>query len=143
MRFVVDASVAVKWFFSDELSHDQSLEILNAIVLEPGAYLVPDLFHIELAAVIVRKTAFDEAFARKATETIYQLGISTIPTHGTLLTEAIRLACSFKLSLYDSLYLATAVFHQAIWLTADNEAVKRVSRNGKLGKHVALLAPGI
>jgi predicted nucleic acid-binding protein len=139
MRYVVDASVAVKWFFSDEPNHDQSVKVLNSIVLDPGAYLVPDLFHFELAAVIIRKTCYDEAFARKATETVYQLGTSTITTQGTLLTDAMGLACKLKLSLYDSLYLATAVYHSAVWVTADNEAVKKVSRDAKIKKHVTLL----
>ena len=53
MIWVVDASVAVRWFLSDE-SHPNAEAVLAQVVDQPGRFAVPELFAFEVYAVLQR-----------------------------------------------------------------------------------------
>lgn len=139
MKFILDASIAVKWFFSDEELHKESIAHLNSLILSPSEYGVPELFYLEVASVIAKKSSNNEAFTSKAIDCLYQLGIKTVPFQGSILLSAITIACENKLSVYDSIYLVTARYLKAKWLTADRDAVKKISKDPKLGRYLEVL----
>ena len=66
MRHVLDASVAVPWFFLDEPARDVALSIRTAIRDRPQDFVVPPLFHSELLHVLARKSDKDTRFVRAA-----------------------------------------------------------------------------
>lgn len=49
---VVDASVAIKWFVTDEPLVEEAAQVLTKIGQDPLPYAVPDLFMNELLAVL-------------------------------------------------------------------------------------------
>ena len=53
MIWILDASVAVKWFVAEE-HVDKAFEILEDILNDPTKYAVPELFFFELNHVICR-----------------------------------------------------------------------------------------
>lgn len=122
-RFVLDASVVVKWFFVDESEREAALRIRNSLVQHPEHFVVPNLFHSELIHVLSRKSARDLDFVTKALDVILSLGIRT----AALSQEGLHLAarfCSEGMSGYDATYAALAHENAAKWLTADLKAVK-------------------
>lgn len=139
MTFVLDASIAVKWFFTNEKLHQESINQLNILILDPTNFAVPELFYLEVAAVIARKSSNNELFTRKAIESIYNLGIPTVPIQGKLLLDSTKIACSNKISVYDSIYLETSILLNAKWLTADYAAAKKIVKNSKLKKYIELI----
>ena len=51
MIWVIDASVAVKWFLKDE-THPQAEAILERLISEPEFFAVPELFCFEVFSVL-------------------------------------------------------------------------------------------
>lgn len=127
MMYCLDASIAVKWFFDSEPMADKSLKVLERIVKNPTDFVVPDLFFIEFSAVMDKKTNHDFSYSKKALKQIYEFGLSCAPSGEDALFSSLQLAKKYKLTLYDSIYLATAMNFKAVWLTADVKATKKLS----------------
>jgi predicted nucleic acid-binding protein len=125
---VLDASIAIKWFFADEPQHDLSLIVLDKLRLSPNNFIVPELFHIELGAVLLRKSKWDGNFASEAMETIYQLGIATVSMGKQMTSIGLKAACNYKLTLYDGVYIATSELVKGKWLSADQKALKKIPK---------------
>ena len=53
MRFVLDASVAVRWFVSEE-AHPHADAVLERLLEAPELFAVPELFYYEVHAVLAR-----------------------------------------------------------------------------------------
>lgn len=124
--YVLDASVAVKWFFPTEENHENALEALDLISENANQYIVPDLFFLELSAVILRKSLFDQKFTKDALKRVIDLEIITIPVDNKLLLVAISLSAKYSIALYDSIYLTIAREVNGSWLTADKKAVSKL-----------------
>lgn len=139
MTYVLDASIAIKWFFTNENLHKESIEQLTLLTLDPSRFAVPELFYLEAAAVIARKSSNDEAFTKKAIESIYNLGIPSVPIQGKHLVDSCSIACKNNLSVYDSIYLQTALILNAKWLTADLVAAKKIANNSRLKKYLEVI----
>ena len=125
---VLDASIAVKWFFADEPQREQALAVLQHLAESPNFFAVPDLFFIGVAAVTVRKSAWNRPFVAEAVQTIRDLGIQTLATGGMFLDRVADVACEFRLSIYDAIYAATAQELEGCWLTADAAAARRLPK---------------
>jgi predicted nucleic acid-binding protein len=121
--FVLDASVAVKWFLSpkDELLTLEALALLRKYVQKEVRFIIPDLFWAEIASAFwkaIRLGRFDKS---SAAEALTYLGSCDLPTYSsaTLLHRAFDIANAYERSVYDSLYVALAVHSRAPLITAD------------------------
>ncbi len=126
--WVVDASVAVKWFFEHEEGTLQAESVLDSIVQASDHFFVPDLFFTEFSAVMMKKSK-DKNFSISALQKVQQLGLKSIPSGREILEKAIILAGDEKLSVYDGVYVATAILLGAVWITADKKASKGLKKN--------------
>jgi predicted nucleic acid-binding protein len=117
---VVDASVAVKWFFPERGS-----PAAQALLAQPEQLAAPALVRIEVYAAITRKVrlgeiAPDEARAAcKLWGSAIEKGVLALVPDEQLLSEAIELALKLAHPLQDCLYLALAEREQAVLMTAD------------------------
>jgi predicted nucleic acid-binding protein len=134
--FVLDASIAVKWFFDSELEHEAAINVLTAVTSTPDLFVAPELFLIELSAVLLKKTDYDSSSSLKATNLVSSLGIRLLPNLGESLQRSISLSEQLRLSLYDSIYLNLAIALNGKWITADKKAIAHL---GKLKKHAMAL----
>lgn len=121
--FVVDASVAVKWFLpaASETLQEEALELLSRYTREELRLLVPDLFWVECASVAwkaVRANRLPKPEAEAALAALIQYDFPTVPTPN-LLTDAFQIATDFGRSVYDGLYIALAVQTNSQLITAD------------------------
>ena len=121
--FVLDASVAAKWFLSakDERLTEEALALLRKFVQGDVRFIIPDLFWAELASAFwkaIRLGRFDKSSAQEA---LSYLGSCDLPAYSTvtLLDRAFHIATAFDRSVYDSLYVALAVQSHAPLITAD------------------------
>ena len=122
-RWVVDASVAVKWCVSsvDEKLVPQAEQLLDAYDRGKCQFLVPDLFWPELANALwkaVWKEKIDHPWAQKAYAKVADLDIPTVASFA-LVPEALLLAARYQRTVYDSLYVALAQNAGAELITAD------------------------
>ena len=105
-RFVVDSSIVLAWFFTDE-SDDYADAVARRS--HESALIIPSLFHLEIANTLVvgerRKRctkAQSTAFLERLAKLPFARYDETIP-HAW--TETIRLARRYQLSEYDASYL--------------------------------------
>ena len=132
MRYVVDASVAIKWFFQsapDEEYVDAAVTLLRTNRQGLADFYQPPHFVAEVAAVLARKKP-DEARADLGDllEIEFRLvGDATI--HQTALDLAIRL----DHHLFDTLYHAVALHNPgALLVTADRRYFTKAEPIGQI-----------
>lgn len=121
--FVLDASVAAKWFLSakHERLTDEALALLEKFKQGDVAFIIPDLFWAELASAFrkaIRLGRFDKSSAQEA---LSYLANCDFPAYSTaiLLDQAFEIALAFDRSVYDSLCVALAVQTKSQLITAD------------------------
>lgn len=124
--YVVDASVAAKWFFNEPFS-DESARLLDA----SHVLHVPDLFLIEIDSVLCKKIRRGEISEGEAQEIRSTLDIFPLQKHPFqfLTDSAFELAVQTQSSPYDCLYLILAIFLGAQMVTADRRFYDNISRS--------------
>jgi len=121
--FVLDASVAAKWFLSpnDEELTVEALALLRKFSQREASFIIPDLFWAEIASAFrkaIRLSRFDEASAQNAFRFLESCHLPAYST-ALLLHNAFEIALAHNRSVYDSLYVALAVQSHAPLITAD------------------------
>jgi predicted nucleic acid-binding protein len=117
-RYVVDASVAVKWYLPEV--HDLSA---RRLLTGTEDLLVPDLIFSEVGNILwkrVRSQQMSEAEAQTVLQSLGTLPLVVSPSW-PLALSALMIACQAQRTVYDNLYLALAVRENAIMVTADEK----------------------
>ncbi len=124
--FVIDASVAVKWYIPEPYS-DQAVYYLELLKAGQAKLLAPELIIAELGNVLWKKEVSGE-LARCEVQLIGETLASSFPAelmdNRLMLPAALELAIDLKMTLYDSLYLALAIVKNAALVTADKKLAK-------------------
>ena len=123
MSLVIDASVAIKWYFTEPL-HDVALALLQGGDL----LFAPDLIVIEVANVAWVKSRRREIAPEQA-HTIasdVERSIDRLEPSYPLIGRALEITFLIDHSLYDCLYLACAESLGATLVTADAQLLKTV-----------------
>ena len=124
-RYVVDASVILKWVLGDERESDQdkALNLLKAWVEGRAELLAPSLWEYEAGNLLGRQ--FPGEAVEKMT-LIVNLKFSSIP-----LTESMHRLCfdwmeQNGVTFYDACYLALAEETKSILVTADAKFAEKM-----------------
>ncbi len=122
-RFVLDASVALKWAIppANEPLSSESLYLLQQYVNGTIDFLVPDIFWAEIGNVLwkgARLRRWSHAAAADIASEMQSRNFFTVPSLA-LLTEALRIALTYDRAVYDCLYVALAVQSKTQMITAD------------------------
>jgi predicted nucleic acid-binding protein len=106
MIWIIDASVAVRWFIEEE-AHAHADEVLEKVIDEPERFAVPELFAFEVFSVLqhVHPSGF-EAF-RKGIMALLQGGIFRQPMTESLAIKANSFV-NLGLTGHDACYAALA-----------------------------------
>jgi len=121
--FVIDASVAAKWFLpaANEPLTDEALELLKQYANGRVRFVVPDLFWAEFANLLWKAVRHGRCTRRSAESAIAALKnrrLTTVPSQA-LVEQAFGIAVAFERTVYDSLYVALAVDLRGHLITAD------------------------
>ncbi|HYM12943.1 MAG TPA: type II toxin-antitoxin system VapC family toxin [Bryobacterales bacterium] len=124
-RYVIDASVAAKWFLSppDETLVDEADRLLRLYTKAEVQFFVPDLFFAEFANIFwkaERLNRCDRQTADRAIAEVLDRNFPCFPSR-LLLKSAAALARDHGRTVYDSLYLALAAALEASLVTADEK----------------------
>lgn len=133
---IVDASVAIKWFFVEDDS-PQALQLLQS-----GNLTAPDLLLMECRNAALNK--FRRRAISRAEAVLFERNFLatrlSIVASGPFLPHAFHLALDLSKPIYDCVYLAAAIEMDAPLITADARFAEVVARSG-VGAAVVQLLP--
>ena len=139
MTFVIDASVALKWFIEEDLTN-------QALLFRHGAdpLYAPDLIFAEIANAVWRKFTRRELPREQAMAIpvlLQESPIEIIPV-ALLHQRALEIAIELNHPVYDCLYLACAELAGAVLVTADGRLIQAVqaSEYARLTRRLANLS---
>jgi predicted nucleic acid-binding protein len=117
-RYVVDASVAVKWYLPE--IHDAAAQRL---LTGQEALLVPDLIFPEVGNILWKRVRAGQILETEAEAVLQSLGALPLVVSPSwpLVVPALTMACQAQRTVYDSLYLELAVRERAVMVTADEK----------------------
>ena len=117
-RYVVDASVAVKWYLP-EIHDAQAKRLLTG----DKKLLVPDLIFSEVGNILWKRVRAEQILETEALAILQSMGALPLSVSASwpLALVALAIACKTQRSVYDSLYLALAVQENAVMVTADEK----------------------
>jgi predicted nucleic acid-binding protein len=122
-RFVVDASVAIKWYLTEE--HSAAAALLLA---DEHERIAPELIIVESAQVLAKRERRGEISAPDAQASLAALRDSThLEESASLVNAAFDIAIAHHRSVYDSLYVALALRETCQLVTADRRLYNALS----------------
>lgn len=130
--FVIDASVAIKWFLP-EVHSDAALRLLAG----QHTLHAPDLLFSEFGNVLwkrFRRNELTKNEAGAAIDALLSLPLQVQASH-SLLPLALEIACGENRTVYDSLYLAAALMLQYPCVTADGKLYRSLTK-GRFSAHL-------
>lgn len=129
-KFVLDSSVAVKWFSSDKESFwGKAKDFFDDLQAGKLTVFSPELSLLEIANALLLGKKINVGAVKEACGLLRGLRIQFPPLSTSLLDEAILLSAGNKLTVYDALYLALAKQQKCQVITADEKmaSVKKYS----------------
>lgn len=132
MKLVVDASVALKWFFhyrAGEADAPAALDILRGYIAGRYSLLQPAHFRAEVCAVLAREAP------QVMHESMHDLLQLAIPTRDDerVMWRAMQLSTDLGHHLFDTLYHALALETEgAVLVTADETYCRKAAALGRL-----------
>ncbi len=131
MRLVVDASVAVKWFFHNkpgEQDVQQALAILRALQNNQASAIQPPHWLVEAMSVLAREAP---PFAEEALEDLEALNLA-VSGEARVYRLAVRLSRQLNHHVFNTMYHAVALEHGATLITADDAYFAKAFRLGNI-----------
>jgi predicted nucleic acid-binding protein len=141
MNLVLDASVVIKWYIYEDLL-EPALRLKEKIRDGTTSVAVPRFFFVETAnvlwkRVILRKDDLKRSDAKGIFSRILDLPLHVLEDDEILL-RALDLSMDHALSIYDGMYLASALRFKATLITADAVLVKRLAGSA-MAHHIKYL----
>lgn len=130
--YIVDASVAAKWFTEEEHA-EEALRLLG----RENPLHAPDFFMLEMDSVFckwMRRGIISEDDGEMVRTTLRQLPVQKHP-FAPLQDSAYTIASQTEQSVYDCLYVALAALLKGRMVTADRKLYD-ILKNGPFKKHV-------
>jgi predicted nucleic acid-binding protein len=124
VKYVIDASVALRWVLEDEV-HPHAETVIEKVLTSPEYFAVPELFGFEVLSVLFRLHQDPLKAYKTAIIPVLHSGLLRYP-----LTEVLieRSGTYYRSGLtgYDACYAALAEELQGTWITFDTRAVNKL-----------------
>jgi len=123
---VVDASIAIKLFIEQEDSDLAESLLLRLSGTPPARFAVPDLFYVECANVFwkyVQQAGFPVVQAQSSLQRLKALNLQVYPL-SELVEEALEVAITYRISVYDACYVVLSLYAQCPLITADRKLLR-------------------
>jgi len=126
-RYVLDTSVIVKWFVTEEDS-DKAESFLNDLIDEKIEVVIPISLFYELANVlwVRRLQGLSQAGALSILKDFRRLNLEVVSSP-KLVEEAQAFAYRYNISIYDAVFMALSESRACEFITADEKLYRKVS----------------
>lgn len=118
--FIIDASVAIKWFI-EEKDSSKALLLKENHINGKTILIAPDLLIYEVVNVILASKLFKAPEIERCLKDLYELEIDFISPSADIILCAAEFASAKQISLYDAAYLAVADELGVKLITADEK----------------------
>jgi len=129
LTYVIDASVALKWFLTEEQNQGADA-LFEAFLTGRIELLAPEVLLLEVANALWKQVALLKLLRSEEAVSIFRDFI-TLPLNlrpsNPLASRALDLAIRLQHPVYDMLYCALAIENDSEFVTADNVLVSKLS----------------
>lgn len=117
-RYVVDASVAIKWFLPQVYA-----DSARSLLAGDHSLLVPDLLYTEVGSILWKEIRFGLGTAEEARRVVTVLNALPLEVYPSkaFMPLTLDIALQTQRTVYDSLYLALATTQKCRMVTADRK----------------------
>ena len=122
---VLDASVILKWIFTDEDSGDKALRLKNDHAAGHETIAVPDLLFYEIANVLATKTRLSKEDGAEAFSLLWDFQLELFDFGKEEFLGAMSLANDYLITLYDAAYIELARRLNCPFITADKKLFEK------------------
>ena len=122
---VIDASVAVKWFNTEEYS-DIADKLKNRHVRGEIVLVTPVLLLFEVANALRYNPDFESEDVEDAIKDLLDLQIKLFMPEEWM-SDAVKIAYTYGTTIYDASYVALSLYLRTIIYTADENFLRKVS----------------
>ncbi|MDA8052795.1 MAG: type II toxin-antitoxin system VapC family toxin [Deltaproteobacteria bacterium] len=134
MKFVLDNSITMRWFFGDGKKEDLNYAIAVLETMKQAEALVPVIWGLEVSNVIAKAEAkglITESRSAVFIKMLKELDIrSDMQTYLYSLNDILNLSRRYGLSAYDASYLELALRENVPLATLDKDLIKAVKKAG-------------
>lgn len=120
-QVVVDSSVAVKWFASEEPDSDLALSLRDDHVSGRTRLWASDLLQLEVINALRFKREYGIKELTEVVRILHGIHLNVSPTDEETLGHAVEIAVKGNVTVYDSLPVALAEEKEMVCITADRE----------------------
>jgi len=125
-KYVIDTSVAVKWFSKVEDDTENALQLRKKMLDGICSITVPDLLIYELANALKHNPKFSSRDVKVALDSIFNMGIEIREAEGLVIAQAIDIALRLNVTVYDACFMALSRMEKMPFITADYKFIERV-----------------
>ncbi|MFY9484536.1 MAG: type II toxin-antitoxin system VapC family toxin [Patescibacteria group bacterium] len=118
MNLVIDANIALKWYYQ-EADSPEALKLREQIINGQIIAIVPFLLFVEVANVLVARRKVPGRVVAQVLDDLAALPMEVVPYHHVMAKAAVALADQHRISVYDGLYVALAEQSAIKLLTED------------------------
>ncbi|MEK7517743.1 MAG: type II toxin-antitoxin system VapC family toxin [Patescibacteria group bacterium] len=125
---IIDSSVALKWFFPEEESSNESLKIKKDFTEKKIMISIPVLFFYEVGNVLkssVKSLRIDSGKAKTVYEKFTHAEFITYSSK-ELFKDAFEKADSLDITFYDASYVVLADYLKIPFYTADKKLLQKI-----------------
>jgi predicted nucleic acid-binding protein len=127
VAYVVDASVAVKWFIrAQEADREQAYALRQRHIEGRTKMIVPELFLLEVPNAIKAAKRADEDEIAKVLDALHDLDLQIERHSWDVLRKTNAIAWAYNLTWYDGLYVALAEAMGYPLVTADEALMRKL-----------------
>lgn len=128
VEFIIDASVAVKWFSQkDEADLEKAVELQRMHMARECSLAAPELIVYEVANALRHNRNLSSADVKLAIASMVALQMELLSDESGYLATAVDLAYEKGLTIYDAAYVALAIERKSIFISADGKMLGKLA----------------
>ncbi|MHB8841344.1 MAG: type II toxin-antitoxin system VapC family toxin [Candidatus Aquicultor sp.] len=122
--YLVDSSVILKWFLSDEEAADKAARLYRSMVAGETELGTDSSAIHEVANVLYAKAGFDALRVMEAVAQIFNDGLVLISSDEKSLVDAIKIGLIKKIGTHDAVLITASIKSKSMLMTADHYLFK-------------------